>query len=103
MGVVRVSPKLIVCKSWHLCKWEDISPLLRLTDTDVSDIIKGKFLSLRGKGSTLGAWKFSKFLGSKFTLLFLVLQPRSDTLEGYNPLVGAALLCRHIYQPPWPS
>ena len=59
MGVVRVSPKLIVCESWHLCKWEDISPLLGLTDTDVSDIIKGKFMSLRGKGSTLGAWKFS--------------------------------------------
>ena len=52
--------------SLHLCKWEDISPLLRLTDTDVSDIIKGKFLSLRGKGSTLGAWKFSSgnFLSS---------------------------------------
>ena len=42
-----------------------------------------------------------KLLGSKFTLVFLVLQPRSDTLEGYNPLVGAALLCRHICQPPW--
>ena len=54
MGVVRVSPKLIVCKSWHLCKWEDISPLLGLTDTDVSDIIKG-IMSLRGKGSTLGS------------------------------------------------
>ena len=26
-------------------------------------------------------------------LVFLVLQPRSDTLEGYYPLVGAALLC----------
>ena len=60
-------------------------------------------MSLRGKGSTLGAWKFSKLLGSKFTLVFLVLQPRSDTLEGYNPLVGAALLCRHICQPPWAS
>ena len=58
-------------------------------------------MSLRGKGSTLGAWKFSKLPGSKFTLVFLVLQPRSDTIEGYNPLVGAALLCRHIYQPPW--
>ena len=37
-------------------------------------------MSLRGKGSTLGAWKFSKLLGSKFTPVFLVLQPRSDTL-----------------------
>ena len=35
-------------------------------------------MSLRGKGSTLGAWKFSKLLGSKFMLVFLVLQPRSD-------------------------
>ena len=33
---------------------------------------------LQGKGSTLGTFKL---LGSKFTL------PRSDTLEGYNPLV----------------
>ena len=41
-----------------------------------------RFMSLRGKGSTLGARKFSKLLGSKFTLVFLVLQPRSDTLEG---------------------
>ena len=49
-----------------------------------------RFMSLWGKGSTLGAWKFSKLLGSKFTLVFLVLQPRSDTIEGYNPLVGAA-------------
>ena len=35
---------------------------------------------------------FSKLLG----LVFLVLQPRSDTLEGYNYLAGAALLCRPI-------
>ena len=48
-------------------------------------------MSLRGKGSTLEAWNFSKLLGSKFTLVFLVLHPRSDALKSYNPLVGAAL------------
>ena len=56
-----------------------------------------KFMSLRGKGSTLEA---RKLLGSKFTLVFLKLQPRSYTLEDYSALAGAALLCRHIWQPP---
>ena len=31
--------------------------------------------------------KFSKLSGSKFTLVFLVLQPKSDTLEDYKRIV----------------
>ena len=57
---------------------------------------------LEVKGRHLGLGNF-QVLGSKFVLVFLVLQPRSDTLEGYNPLVGAALLYRHICQPLWVS
>ena len=53
-------------------------------------------MSLRGKGSTLGTcqvaggdlpscWgRLAKLLGSKFTLVFLMQQPRSYTLEDYQ-------------------
>ena len=44
----------------------------KLADTPSCKRGLTKFMSLRGIGSTLGTWKFSKLLGSKFMLVFLM-------------------------------
>ena len=59
--------------------------VVNFTTCDLAFNLGDWFMSLRGKGSTLGKSQ----AGVKFTLVFLVLQPRSATFEGYNPLVGA--------------